>query len=137
MISRCYDTKLVTEAVNFLLKHDEVDVEQWLANPDNIVLVNDQGDMALFEKGVKHIYTGHYYFKSKGRKAIEAGKNFLDNLFNTCYNINILTGLVPLTHLSARWMTRQLGFTSHGVVHIDNKHYEMFIISKKEFNKDE
>jgi hypothetical protein len=134
MISRTYDVNLVTEAVTFLLKHNEVDVEAWLSNPDNIALVNDDGDMALFERGVKHIYTGHYYFKSRGRKAITVGKDFLDNLFNTCYNISILTGLVPLTHLSARWMTRQLGFTSHGVIHIDNKHYEMFIITKKEFN---
>ncbi len=137
MISRTYDANLVAPAIkHFLNSEDLVDPIDWLSNPDNIVLINERGDMALFEKGVKHIYSGHYFFKSRGRAAITAGREFLDELFNTCYNIHVLTGLVPITHLGARWLTRQLGFTSHGVVdYIDNKHYELFILTQKDFNK--
>lgn len=132
---RTWDATLIAPAIKHFLKtEDRVDPIEWLSNPDNIVLVNDTGDLALFEKGIKHVYSGHYYFQSRGRKAIKAGLEFLDELMNSCYNINIITGLVPLQHLGARWMTRRLGFTSHGVVHAQDNHYELFILSRKEFN---
>lgn len=134
---RTWDAHLIAPAIKHFLKtEDKVDPITWLSNPDNIVLINDLGDIALFEKGVKHIYTGHYYFKSRGRQALNSGKEFLDELFNTCYNISIVTGLTPIELLGARWLTRQLGFSSHGVVtYIDNKHYELFILTKEEFNR--
>lgn len=136
MISRVYDAELIAPAIReFLKSEDKVDPIEWIANSDNIVLRNDNGDMALFEKGIKNIYSGHYYFKARGRKAIEAGTEFLDNLFNSCYNIDVLMGLVPLTHLGARWLSRRLGFQSQGVVHSSVRPYEMFIITKKEFNE--
>lgn len=136
MIVRMYDANEVYPAIKHFLKTEEkVDPIDWLSNPDNIVLVNDRMDMALFERGIKQVYTGHYYFKSRGRQAITAGVEFLDELLNTCYNINVLTGLVPIEHLGARWLSRRLKFTSHGVVHIDDKHYELFILTKEEFNK--
>lgn len=134
---RTTDFSLITPAVEFYLKKNEnkVDPAEWLANPDNIALVNENGDLALFEKGVKNTYSGHYFFKSRGRQAIEAGRVFLDELFNTCYNISILMGLCPLDNLGARWMSRQLGFTSYGAIEYStDKSYEMFILTKKEFN---
>lgn len=135
MIKRTYDANLVGIAIKTLLKTDEtIDPIEWVSNPTNIVLVNDRGDMSLFEKGIKDIYTGHYYFKSRGREAVKAGKEFLDNLFNSCYNISVITGLVPITHLGARWMSRQIGLKSYGIEHVGEKPYEMFIITKKEFN---
>ncbi len=133
---RTYDVNLIAPAIEFFLKSDtQVDPVDWIANPDNIVLQNDSGDIALFEKGVKDTYSGHYFFKSRGRSAIRAGQEFLDELFNTCYNINILMGLTPLTNLPARWMSRQLGFKSYGIIQSERKPYEMFIITKKEFNE--
>lgn len=136
MVIRSYDPTLIAPAIKLFLKDnaDKVDPVEWISDPKHIVLVNDQGDMALFEPGIKHIYSGHYYFKSRGRKAITSGLEFLDQFFNTCYNIDILTGLVPLEHLGARWLTRRLGFTANGVVSYGDKHYELFILTKKDFN---
>lgn len=132
---RTHNVQLVQEAIEFI--HPEgnlIDAKSWLEDPTNIALVNDQGDLALFEIGLKNIYSGHYYFESRGRKAIQAAKGFLDELFNTCYNIDVILGLTPLTNLPARWLSRQVGFTSHGVVKGPKRHYEMFIITKREFN---
>lgn len=134
---RTFDATLIEPAIKFYLKNssNNVDPIEWISDPDNIVLINDDGDMALFEKTIKDNYTGHYFFKSRGRKAINAGRDFLDELFNTCYNIDILMGLCPQDNLGARWMSRQLGFTSYGALdYIDDKQYEMFIITKKEYN---
>lgn len=134
-MSRTWDaTKIAPAIKHFLKSEDKVDPIEWLSNPDNIVLENSQGDLSLFERGIKHVYSGHYYFKTRGKSAVKNGTEFLDELFNTCYNINVLTGLVPLEHLGARWMSRRLGFTSHGVIYHDNKNYELFILTKKEFN---
>lgn len=110
----------------------------WLSNPINICFENDLGDIALFELAFqnKPFYSGHYYFKSRGREAINSAKGFLDELFNTCYNIDTLMGFVPLRRKAARWITRQIGFTSYGTEEIHDEEYEMFILTKKEFNNE-
>lgn len=132
---RTYDVQQVRETIEGL--HEDgvnMSAEDWVNNPANIALVNDSGDVALFEIGFKNVYTGHYYFTSKGRKAIQVARQFIDELFNTCYNIEVILGLTPLTNLPARWLSRQVGFKSHGVVEGPKRHYEMFIITKREFN---
>lgn len=132
---RTYDTQLIQEAIKIISPDDTTTIaEEWLDVPTNIALINDNGDIALFEIGFKDIYTGHYCFKARGRGAISAAKGFLDELFNTCYNVDILLGLVPITHLPARWLSRQIGFKSHGIVEGPKRHYEMFIMTKREFN---
>lgn len=135
-VVRVFDAQLIGPAIKHFLKtEDRVDPIEWLSDPSNIVLQNDDGDLALFEKGVKNIYSGHYYFRSRGRKAITAGTEFLDNLFNSCYNIEVLTGFVPLTHLGARWLSRQIGLKSQGVIKgLGPQPDEMFIITRSEFN---
>lgn len=135
MINRTYNSEKINEAIESLLDNDEhVTAEEWLKDPTNIALENDRGDIALFEIGLKNIYSGHYYFKSRGRQAINAAKEFLDEIFNTCYNIQVIIGLTPITNLPARWLSRQVGFKSQGLVQGPKRHYEMFIMTKREFN---
>lgn len=134
---RCYDAYKVSKAIEtFLGKDNAIDPIEWVSNQDNITLENDNGDLAVFEYGLiqSKIYCAHYYFKSRGRLAITVGKDFLDELFNTCYNVNILIGMAPLERKDVRWMTRQLGLKSYGFEEIHGNHYELFIITKKEFN---
>ena len=133
---RIWDAIKVGEAISYLLKSDRVDPIDWLSKSENIVLENKYGDLALFEYGLvaKKVYSGHYYFKSRGRQAINDAKCFLDEVFNSCYNINVLVGLVPIENRASRWITRQIGFTSQGVEEVHDKEYELFILTKKEFN---
>lgn len=133
---RTYDATLIAEASSFFLKsEDKVDSVAWVSNLDNICLVNDQGDLALFEYGPHKQLMGHYFFKSRGRAAIQAATDFLDEIFNSCYNISVLTGLTPLDNPGARWLSRQIGFKSYGIVEYDNEPFELFILTKKEFNR--
>jgi hypothetical protein len=133
---RIYDASLVHEASSYFLSSEhKVDAIDWVSKPENIVLQNNKGDLALFEIGVKKVYSGHYYFKSRGKQAIQSAKEFLDELFNSCYNIIILMGLVPDEKKHVKWLSRQVGFKSYGKTNIDEKIYEMFIITKEEFNK--
>ena len=130
---RTYDLQLIEPAVkSFLGDGHDVDLVKWVQEPDNIVLVNDSGDVALFEK--RGTWQGHYYFKSRGRQAVTAGLNFLDEIFNPCYNISVLTGLTPLTNLGARWLSRKIGFKSQGILSIDNQSFEFFMITNKDIS---
>jgi hypothetical protein len=133
-MTQTWDIEKVAEAIKLIRDDIPVDAGEWLANPTNIALVNDRGDVALFEIGLKNIYSGHYAFKSRGKQAIEAAREFLDEIFNTCYNIDVIMGLTPITNLPARWLTRRVGFKSYGVVEGPKRHYEMFIMTKREFN---
>lgn len=134
---RTWNALKIGVVIGHLLKSDDlVDPIEWLANPVNIALENSVGDLAIFEYAfpTQKIYSGHYYFQSRGKQAIQSGRDFLDELFNTCYTINVLTGMVPVEHLGAKWITRRLGFTSHGIEEVHGKEYELFILTKKEFN---
>ncbi len=130
--------KIATAIKHFLGTEEQVDVIEWLSNSDNIALENDRGDLAIFEYGLptQKVYSGHYYFKSRGRVAIIAAREFLDELFNSCYNIGILMGMVPIDRRDVKWITRQLGFTSYGLEEARGKQYELFILTKKEFNNE-
>lgn len=135
---RTYDAVKIGEAIKHFLKTEEkVDVVEWLSNPANIALENDRGDLAIFEYGfpTRKLYSGHYFFKSRGRDALVAAREFLDEIFNSCYNISVMIGMVPTEHLGARWLTRKVGFTSHGYENVHDKEYELFILTKEEFNK--
>lgn len=133
---RTYDAKLLADAIEDLVKGElYFDVIEWMGNPLNVAVVNDSGDLAIFEHASNGLVNSHYYFKSRGKQAILAAKDFLHEIFNEPYNIQVARGFTPLTNLGARWISRQIGATSHGVLEIDHKFYELFIITKKEFLK--
>lgn len=135
---RSYDPSLLAPAIELYLGENayKEDPIVWLSDPRNIMLQNEYGDIALFEPRIAGQYSGHYFFKSRGRVAINAGKAFLDELFNSCYNISVLVGLAPIDNKAARWMSRQLGFKSYGPTNLDDLNFELFIITKKEFNNE-
>lgn len=136
---RTWDAIKIGAAIkHFLQTEEQVDPIEWLSDPSNIVFENEVGDLAIFEYGLptRKVYSGHYFFKSRGRQAIESGKQFIDELFNSCYNIGILMGMVPVERRDVKWMTRQLGFKSYGLELARGKQYELFILTKKEFNNE-
>lgn len=135
-VIRTFDAEIVHNALVGILKKDpNFSVKSWVSDVANIALVNDDGDVALFECEGPGYYSGHYSFNNRGRKAIEAGHAFLDEVLNTCYNVEVIRGLTPLENLGARWMSRKLGFTSYGPVKTDLGPHEIFILTRKEFNQ--
>lgn len=133
---RTYDASLVNGAITSILKTEDIfDTVRWVSIKQNVALINSYEDIALFEHEAQGVVSGHYSFKSRGRQAVIAGKAFLDEIFNPCYNIEIIRGLTPITNLGARWMSRQLGFTSHGVMKALNGPHEIFTLHRKEHIK--
>lgn len=125
MIKRSRDPEEVVEYTDLYPKafeSGEITLEEWLSEEGNIALVNDKGDAALFsqEEGFPFIKVGHYFFRARGRKAIESGKEFLGEIFSGEHgDIFAVVGATPLEHKGALWMNKKLGFKEHGVIHND------------------
>jgi hypothetical protein len=107
-------------------------------NPDewveagNIVLQKD-GDFALFEYEEEGIYFGHFFFtQSRGAEAKELAQEMLSSMF-TKMNTKIIKGMTPLENRPARWMARQIGFASLGSIMTENGECELFYLTKDDW----
>lgn len=111
-------------------------VEDWLSNPLNVALVEGD-DAALFERQphADHVVFGHYFFRSKGKYAVKAAKSFLEEIFTGPYNVQAVTGLTPIDHKAAIWMTRHLGFNFDGEIQTDEGPYLFSVLTKQEWEK--
>ena len=132
---RSHNALLAYEAVEAITEGEPVvDMIDWVADQSNILLTNCYGDLSLFEAGKNPlIVTGHYYFRSRGKAAIVAAKEFISEVFDL--GVQTIVGLTPLTNLGARWMSRHVGFRSHGVVHNTKEPCELFIMHHTEFKQ--
>jgi hypothetical protein len=137
-VTRIYDAALIAPAIELFLGSNayQVDPVEWISDPEHIVLMNDKGDMALFEPGIRKYYSGHYFFKSRGREALESAREFLDTIFSPCYNIPVMMGLVPDERRDVKLITRRLGFKSYGLTYSQGKAFEIFILSREEFQNE-
>jgi len=88
---------------------------EWMADERNIVFL--EGDsLGVFEYDIPHVYTAHYMFRShRGKEAKELSLNMLRKIKNE-HDAKVIRGIIEVDNRASRWMTRQLGFKSHGIV---------------------
>lgn len=124
---------VVQAAVDAYDEDLNLDVEKWLANEKNVAIVSEDGSVGMFEYERPGIYTGHYFFtlQMRGKRAKSLALEMLSEMYDR--GAELIRGLTPLQNLAARWMTRQLGFTSHGVVTTLVGPCEIFIQTRDEF----
>lgn len=140
MIVRTYDTQTIAQAVaDYSSQVSGFDPEAWVQDDQNIALVNDNGDVALFERQWRAPTTvaGHYFFKSRGKIAREVAKDFLWEIFLGPYQVEIIAGLTPVEHLGALWMNKQLGFKQHGEIETPSGKFKFVMLTKQEWLKSE
>ena len=87
-----------------------LNIEEWLANTDNVALTNRNKDIAMFERFRPTSVFGHYFFWSRGKDAVSAAKEFLNEIFTGDYSVETILGLTPLNNKGALWMNGRLGF---------------------------
>ena len=117
-VTRTYDINLILQATEQYSKDIEgFYPKQWIQNPLNIALINSNQDVGLFENQYKLEKTvcGHYFFFSRGKEAIKAAQEFLEEVFTNTY-IETIIGLTPLDHKGALWLNRKLGFKENGEI---------------------
>lgn len=108
------------------------DPEEWLNNQLNIAITDGEGNYSLFEYESFGVYTGHYFFNVRGKAARKLSEEMLNHIFKD-KNVHLIRGITPLKHLGARWLSRQLGFKSHGVLNTMIGPCELFIQTKDEW----
>jgi hypothetical protein len=115
------------------LKDKDFDVVEWATDPKNILYLDEYDNIAIFEPITDTRYSGHYYFVQRGKEALVAAKKFLEKFFTENPHIAVLQGFVPVEHLGARWMSRQIGLKSYGVEETTIGPVEMFILTRNEY----
>lgn len=106
--------------------------EDWVGNPNNAMYVKD-GSVGLLTFEYPGLYTGHWFFKVRGRAALDLAREFLHEAF-TELNMQAVRGLTPVKLLGARWAARQMGFKSLGIIDTPhNGECEIFYLTKEEF----
>lgn len=100
-------------------------VEEWFANADNFCL--QEGDNVAFaEYKSPGVYWVHFCFdKAKGRQAIDLTKKIY-NTFCCLKPVKLLIGLIHVNNKKAKWLIRQVGWQSLGLIETKNGLCEMF-----------
>lgn len=129
--SPLYDPIFLSRMRNYqhITKYDMAD---WLRDHRNDYYI-DAFDIAVFAYETPFLFTGHYFFESRGKEAKEKALSVLRQLFDRHKNLRFVQGLTPQENKAARWMTRQLGFKSHGLLETAPDEFcELFLISREE-----
>lgn len=111
----------------------DFDVEEWIADENNIAFRSGD-DVGLFQYEYPGLYTGHYFFSKQTRG--KAAKLLAQEMVNEMFlnkGTKVIRGLVLLTNLASRWMTRHLGFLSYGVVDTEQGPCELFLLTPDRF----
>lgn len=125
---RTYNTSYIRDMVDHL-PIAGFEPLSFILDHDNIVIKNGQ-DYGVFEFTTFGTYTGHYFFKSRGRAAITSGKQILDELFNE-HGACLIIGFTPCEYKAAKWMNRQLGFKAGPIVDTPEGPCQMFTLLKR------
>ena len=101
------------------------DVEDWFTNPENYAY--KEGDNVAFgEYKGPGVYWVHFCFDTaKGRDAIELTKQMFKQLCNDT-PLKIGIGFIHISNRKAKWLIRQVGFKSLGLIETENGLCEMF-----------
>jgi hypothetical protein len=132
-VKRSRDVEEVLATVGQYWKDLDFDPAEWLANDLHVALINGNDDVVLLERLRPKVVIGHYFFHSRGRLAVDVGKEMLHEIFTGPYDVEVVEGLTPLHKLGARWMNKQLHFKSYGVVQTSTGPHEVVILTKEEW----
>ena len=133
---RTYDLTLITKAVaQYADQIDGFDPDEWTDNYLNVALTNDNEDIALFERQELNPVAvfGHYFFWSRGKDAVKAAKQFLEEIFTGGYNVEVIVGLTPVEHKGALWLNRQLGFVPLDIINSRVGDLQMVVLTKNDW----
>lgn len=134
MYNNIIRTKNVQDVEEVTRKHPEYfthDFETWLKN-DNNFCYKSEDNLGFGEMKEEGQYWVHLCLNSaRGREAIDLTSRFVDRLYEDT-KFNVAVGVIHHDNRKAKWLIRQIGFTSLGEVETDYGLCEMFFTTKKE-----
>lgn len=109
----------------------KVDADEWLSNPLN-VMYDDDGSIGLCTYEYPGLFTVHWFFKVRGRTALNLARQMLGDLFEN-HGAEVVRGLTKVELKAARWAARQIGMKSYGILEYPGEDYELLCMTKNEF----
>jgi hypothetical protein len=109
----------------------EFDPAEWIEQPNQFTLTNGY-DLLLVKEWANQTFEIHWLFRNRGRKAINAGIDFLRYLYNK-EGARIVVGTVPVSRRASRWFSRQVGGKSGGMVQTELGEMELFTQTREDF----
>ena len=105
MVTRSFDGELFKEALARAPEgtNEGFDHQAHLDDHDHILLVNDNRDVGYFCHEYPGVYTGHWFFLSRGKEAKQVAKEMLDYAFAN-HNVRTIRGVTKVDMKAARWM---------------------------------
>lgn len=98
---------------------------------NNVILTDgDNYSVFLYEK--PGIYSGHVFFRSRGKEAIRVGKEMLGHFFSN-YFVETILGLTPSDKRHVLFFNKKLGFKEYGEIETPVGLCELLILTKQEF----
>ncbi len=133
MISRSFDPELLKKAFSRCPAYvtEGFDVQAWLNNPRNVMLT-DEEDVGLATFEYPGVYTVHWFYERRGRKAIDLAREMIGVMFNE-YGANAIRGLTAMELKAARWLAKQVGCKSYGVLKFSDGPHELLLMTKQDF----
>lgn len=132
-IKRSFDLDKLIDATSPYpeINPPDYDFEGWLANQDNIMLVEGK-NVGLLSWEYDGVYTGHYFFNSKGKNHLDLARRMvLEAIIN--HGARLFRGLTPTYNRKALIFNRKLGMKSHGVLETNTGPHELFTMTAEEF----
>ena len=133
MIKRSFDLPLLLKVTDTpAIRATADDFRLWFENPRNLMFTEGRNvGLATYE--YPGLYSVHWFFEVRGRKAIDLGKRMVKNLFEN-YGAEVVRGFIRVDLKASRWAARQIGLKSFGIVTFaDGEDNELFCVTKKEF----
>lgn len=124
-IERLTDPKACRLITDKYPEHFTFNAEEWFSCKENYAFVQGE-NVAFGEWKSPGVYWVHFCFHTaKGREAIELTKNMFSALCSLS-DLKIGIGLIHHENRKAKWLIRQVGFKSLGMIETSNGLCEMF-----------
>lgn len=134
MVTRSFDTEVMKAAVAPYpdIMPSPFDFEGWLANHLNIMYVVD-GNVGLATYEYPGVYNAHWFFKARGKEALDIAFAMYDDLFNV-QGAKAVRGITPVELRGARYLAKRIGFISMGIEEYPDGFYDIMVLTKNDFN---
>ena len=128
---RSFDLEVAKKFGGMLPRNESMDWQRWVDNHDNVMLVDDE-NVGMATAEYPGLHTVHWFYTVRGREALNLARKMLDRLF-TEHKAQAIRGLTPVEIKGARWLARQVGLKSYGILEFPDGPYELFCLTKEEF----
>jgi hypothetical protein len=134
MITRTFDPEDLRKGTDLYREHvpGDFDFKAWVENINNII-IKDEDSIGFITYEYPGVYSAHHFHKTRrGKEAISMSLAMMKFGFDN-YPIRVMRGLTKTRLKAARWIARQLGFKSYGIVDTHGEPYELFMVTREQF----